>query len=387
MNRPLKIGITCYPSLGGSGVVATELGKLLAEKGHEIHFITHSMPFRLGKFQRNIYYHEVEVSDYYVFRYPPYDLSLASKMNQVASRFGLDLLHVHYAVPHAVSAFLAKELSGNRLKVVTTLHGTDITVLAQDETLKDIIRLGIRKSDAVTAVSMDLIRETRELLDISEPIDLTYNFVDKRIYYPRECSDLRKDYAQPHEKVLMHISNFRPVKRVGDVVDIFAKINEAMPAKLILVGEGPELPKVQSKIYGMGLMDRVHFLGKQDDIAQVVSIADLMLLPSEKESFGLVALEAMACGVPTIGSQAGGIPELVLHGVTGYLSPVGDTASMAADAIRLLQDPERYAAFREACLVRAQSEFCDEKISSQYEQIYYRVLGMPTAMPVTACQA
>lgn len=386
MNRPLKIGITCYPSLGGSGVVATELGKLLSEKGHEIHFITHSMPFRLGKFQRNIYYHEVEVSDYYVFRFPPYDLSLASKMNQVAGRVGLDILHVHYAVPHAISAFLAKELSGNRLKVVTTLHGTDITVLAQDESLKDMIRLGIRKSDAVTAVSRDLIKETRELLEIGEPIDLTYNFVDKRIYYPRECTDLRKDYAQPHEKVLMHISNFRPVKRVSDVVDIFAKVNDAMPAKLILVGEGPDLPKVQSKISSMGLTDRVHFLGKQDDIAQVVSIADLMLLPSEKESFGLVALEAMACGVPTIGSLAGGIPELVQHGVTGYLSPVGDTAAMAADAIRLLQDRKRYAEFREACLHRAHTEFCDEKISSQYEQIYYRVLGMSSALPVTACQ-
>ena len=311
MNRPLKIGITCYPSLGGSGVVATELGKLLAEKGHEIHFIAHSMPFRLGKFQRNIFYHEVEVSDYYVFRYPPYDLSLASKMNQVARRVGLDILHVHYAVPHAICAYLAKEMSQDRFKVVTTLHGTDITVLAQDQALKDIIRLGIRKSDAVTAVSRDLIRETRELLDIAEPIDLTYNFVDKRLYYPRECSDLRRDYALPHEKVLMHISNFRPVKRTQDVVDIFARVNAAMPAKLILVGEGPDLPKLQTKIAAMGLSDRVHLMGKQDDVAQVVSIADLMLLPSEKESFGLVALEAMACGVPTIGSLAGGIPELV----------------------------------------------------------------------------
>jgi N-acetyl-alpha-D-glucosaminyl L-malate synthase BshA len=386
MNRPLKIGITCYPSLGGSGVVATELGKLLAEKGHEIHFITHSMPFRLGKFHRNIFYHEVEVSDYYVFRYPPYDLSLASKMNQVARLQKLDLLHVHYAVPHAICAILAKQMAGDDLKVVTTLHGTDITVLAQDETLKDIIRLGIRKSDAVTAVSRDLIRETRELLDIQEPIDLTYNFVDKRIYYPRDCSDLRRDYAAPNEKVLMHISNFRPVKRTMDVVDIFAKVNARTPSRLVLVGEGPDLPKIQTKIQAMGLTDRVHFLGKQDDVAQVISIADLMLLPSEKESFGLVALEAMACGVPTIGSVAGGIPELVQHGRTGYLSTIGDTDDMAANALKLLLDEKLYADFREACLQRAHHVFCDKLITSQYEEIYYRVLGTPLESPVPACK-
>jgi L-malate glycosyltransferase len=387
MNRPLKIGITCYPSLGGSGVVATELGKILAEKGHEIHFITHSVPFRLGNFHRNIFYHEVEVTDYYVFRYPPYDLSLASKMHQVAQIQGLDILHVHYAVPHAICAYLAKQLSGNRLKVVTTLHGTDITVLAQDEMLKDMIRLGIRESDAVTAVSKDLIKETRELLDIQEPIDLTYNFVDKRIYYPRECTDLRRDYAEPHEKVLMHISNFRPVKRTMDVVDIFAKVNAEVPSKLLLVGEGPDLPKLQTKIANMGLTHRVHFLGKQDDVAQVVSIADLMLLPSEKESFGLVALEAMACGVPTIGSLAGGIPELVQHGVTGYLAPIGRTDEMAAYAIELLNNEKRYADFREACLKRARTDFCDALISKQYEEIYYRVLGMPVELPEPVCKA
>ncbi|MBO9596353.1 MAG: N-acetyl-alpha-D-glucosaminyl L-malate synthase BshA, partial [Cohnella sp.] len=363
----------------------TELGKLLAEKGHEIHFITHSMPFRLGKFHRNVFYHEVEVSDYYVFRYPPYDLSLASKMNQVARLQNLDLLHVHYAVPHAVCAILAKQMAGDDLKVVTTLHGTDITVLAQDESLKDIIRLGIRQSDAVTAVSRDLIKETRELLDIQEPIDLTYNFVDKRIYYPRECTDLRNDYAEPHEKVLMHISNFRPVKRTCDVVDIFAKVNDQVPAKLVLVGEGPDLPKIQTKIQAMGLSDRVHFLGKQDDVAQVISIADLMLLPSEKESFGLVALEAMACGVPTIGSIAGGIPELVQHGTTGFLSPIGDTTDMAEHALKLLRDETLYAQFKEACLQRAHHVFCNELITAQYEEIYYRVLGMPLEVPVPVC--
>lgn len=376
MSQPLKIGITCYPSLGGSGVVATELGKLLAEKGHQVHFIANSIPFRLGgTFHKNIFYHEVEVSDYYVFRYPPYEMSLATKMAQVAKMQQLDVLHVHYAVPHAVCAFLAKQMVGDQLKVVTTLHGTDITVLAQDESLKDLIRLAINESDAVTAVSRDLIQETREVLDISRDIDLTYNFVDKRIYYPRDISSLRGDYAEPHEKILMHISNFRPVKRVGDVVDIFAKVQEKVPSKLLLVGEGPDLPKVQCKIRELGLEDKVLFLGKQDDIAQVISLADVLLLPSEKESFGLVALEAMACGVPTIGSIAGGIPELVVHGETGFLAPIGDTKRMADYAVQLLSNDALAATFKEACVKRACEQFCDGLITQQYEKIYYRVLG------------
>ncbi|MBY9081679.1 N-acetyl-alpha-D-glucosaminyl L-malate synthase BshA [Paenibacillus sp. HN-1] len=375
MDRLLKIGITCYPSLGGSGVVATELGKLLAEKGHEVHFITHSIPFRLGTFQKNIFYHEVEVNDYYVFRYPPYDLALATKMAQVAKMENLDLLHVHYAVPHAVCAFLAKQMVGGQVKVVTTLHGTDITVLGQDESLKDLIRLGINESDAVTAVSRDLIQETRRALDITAPIDLTYNFVDKRVYYPRDVAGLREDFAEPDEKILMHISNFRPVKRVSDVVDIFAKVSGRIPARLLLVGEGPDLPKIQAKIAEMGLEDKVRFLGKQDEIAQVISLADLLLLPSEKESFGLVALEAMACGVPTVGSQAGGIPELVQHGVTGYLAPIGDTTSMADYAVRLLSDEKLAKQMREACLKRACQDFSKDVITDQYENIYYRVLG------------
>lgn len=385
MARKLKIGITCYPTLGGSGVVATELGKLLAERGHEIHFITHSIPFRLGHFRKNIFYHEVEVNDYYVFRYPPYDLALASKMAQVAKMQQLDLLHVHYAVPHAVCAYLAKQMNGNGFKTVTTLHGTDITVLAQDESLKDLIRLAIHQSDAVTAVSNDLINETRQLLDITTPIDLTYNFVDKRVYYPREAASLRSDYAAPHEKILMHISNFRPVKRVGDVIDIFARVSEKVPSKLLLVGEGPELSKIQCKIRQLGLEDRVNFLGKQEDVAQVISMADLLLLPSEKESFGLVALEAMACGVPTIGSNAGGIPELVTHGETGFLSPIGDVEDMAKNAERLLLDEKLHEQFKQACIFRARNEFCNDLITTQYEHIYYRVLGIEANLPVAVC--
>lgn len=375
MKDTLKIGITCYPSLGGSGVVATELGKLLAEKGHEVHFITHSIPFRLGAFHKNIHYHEVQVSDYYVFRYPPYDLSLASKMAEVVKREQLDILHVHYAVPHAVCAYLAKQMVGENLKIVTTLHGTDITVLGQDVTLKDLIALAINKSDAVTAVSADLIRQTREALDITRDIDLTYNFIDKRVYYPREVSTLRSEFAAPGEKILMHISNFRPVKRVPDAIDVFYRVNQTMPSKLLLVGEGPDMPKVQSRIRELGIEDRVHFLGKQDEIAQVISLADILLLPSEKESFGLVALEAMACGVPTVGSEAGGIPELVLHGITGYLAPIGDTTAMAEYALTLLSDPTQKEAMRAACLERAHTQFCDQKITREYEEIYYRVLG------------
>ncbi len=234
-------------------------------------------------------------------------------------------------------------------------------------------------------MSQDLINETRSLLDITKAIDLTYNFVDKRIYYPREAASLRADYAAPHEKVLMHISNFRPVKRVGDVVEIFEKVAARMPAKLLLVGEGPELSKIQCRITQMGLEDRVHFLGKQEDVAQVISIADLLLLPSEKESFGLVALEAMACGVPTIGSTAGGIPELVTHGETGYLCPIGDVEGMAGYAVRLLSDEQLHASFKEACIQRARYEFCNDKITTEYEEIYYRVLGIEAQLPVPVC--
>ncbi|MEW4370273.1 N-acetyl-alpha-D-glucosaminyl L-malate synthase BshA [Paenibacillus kandeliae] len=381
MDTMLKIGITCYPSLGGSGVVATELGKLLAEKGHEVHFISHSVPFRLGTFHKNIFYHEVEVNDYYVFKYPPYDLTLANKMAQVAKMQQLDVLHVHYAVPHAVCAFLAKQMVGDHLKVVTTLHGTDITVLAQDESLKDLIRLAINESDAVTAVSKDLIRETRELLDITRDIDLTYNFVDQRVYYPRETQELCEDFGFGDDRIIMHISNFRPVKRVGDVVEAFARINEQVPSRLLFVGEGPDLPKIQFRIQELGLTERVQFLGKQDDIPQVISLADILMLPSEKESFGLVALEAMACGVPTIGSHAGGIPELVVHGETGYLAEIGDTEAMADYAIQLLQHDDQMEQMRRNCIARARQEFGNDLMMEKYEQIYYRVLGRPTPQP------
>lgn len=386
MNEKLTIGITCYPSLGGSGVIATELGKLLAERGHRVHFITTSIPFRLGvSFQKNIYYHEVDVNDYYVFRHLPYDLSLASKMAQVANMQQLDVLHVHYAIPHAICAYLAKQMAHTNVKVVTTLHGTDITILAQNETFKDMIQFAINHSDAVTAVSQHLITETNHLLNVTVPIDLTYNFVDKRVYYPRNVQAWRINFANPHEKILMHISNFRSVKRTYDVVDIFCRVHQQIPARLVLVGEGPDMPKVRYRIQELGLEDYVHFLGKQDEIAQVISLADVLLLPSEKESFGLVSLEAMACGVPTIGTRVGGIPEVITHGETGYLAEIGDTMSMAKYACIILSNDELAQRMGIACLYRAQHVFCHDLITSDYEQIYYRVLNHNIKPSPTSC--
>ncbi|WP_156157817.1 N-acetyl-alpha-D-glucosaminyl L-malate synthase BshA [Gordoniibacillus kamchatkensis] len=375
MKRMLKIGIACYPTLGGSGVVATELGKLLAERGHQIHFITESVPFRLGKFHKNIFFHEVEVIDYHVFRYPPYDLALANKLAQVAKLEELDLLHVHYAVPHAICAYLAKQMVGGHLKVVTTLHGTDITILGNDPSLRDLIRLAIHQSDAVTAVSKDLLLETIAVLGVEKPIDLVYNFVDPDGYRESGCPVLRSHYAAPDEKLLIHMSNFRPVKRVLDVVDIFARVHAEMPAKLMFVGEGPDLAKASARVHELGLHDRVFFLGKQENVSDILRIADLMLLPSEKESFGLVALEAMAAGVPTIGSDAGGIPEVVANGETGFLAPVGHTRQMAEYALALLQSPALYSRHSEAAADRARRLFSADAIVQQYEDIYYRVTG------------
>ncbi|NRS46808.1 N-acetyl-alpha-D-glucosaminyl L-malate synthase BshA [Brevibacillus sp. HB2.2] len=371
----MKIGITCYPSLGGSGVVATELGKLLAERGHQVHFITGGMPFRLGAFHPNIFYHEVEVNNYDVFKYPPYDLTLANRMAQVAKNENLDLLHVHYAVPHALCAFLAKQMVGDHLKIVTTLHGTDITVLGYDSNLSDMIRFGIERSDLVTAVSNDLIRQTKELLHTEKEIVPVYNFVDKRRYYPKEVTKLKKVFAPNGEKILMHISNFRPVKRVPDVIEIFSRVREEVPSRLILIGEGPEMGLVRKMIAELGLNDDVCFLGKQEDVAEVLSMADIMLLPSEKESFGLVALEAMACGVPVVATVAGGLPEVVLDGVNGFLRPIGDVEGMAKETIRLLQNEELYREFSANSIERSCKTFCHETIASKYEALYANLLG------------
>ncbi|WEG11339.1 N-acetyl-alpha-D-glucosaminyl L-malate synthase BshA [Pullulanibacillus sp. KACC 23026] len=373
--KTLKIGITCYPTVGGSGVVATELGKKLADRGHEVHFITSSIPFRLDTFSRNIFFHEVEVNQYAVFRYPPYDLTLASKMAEVAVREKLDILHVHYAVPHAVCAFLAKQMVGDHLKIVTTLHGTDITVLGFDPTLKAMIRFGIENSDCVTAVSHDLVVQTKELLETEREIVPIHNFVDESIYFKREDNGLKEAYhISPEEKVLTHISNFREVKRVPDVVKTFAKVREKLPAKLLLIGEGPELPRVTRLVKELGLSQDVLFLGRQENVAEILSISDLALLLSSKESFGLILLEAASCGVPAIGTYAGGIPEVVKDGYTGYLVEIGDVEAASQKAIHLLSHPELHEQMGYNALSVARNEFLSSRIVEQYEKVYEDVL-------------
>ncbi|MGO4888088.1 N-acetyl-alpha-D-glucosaminyl L-malate synthase BshA [Anaerobacillus sp. MEB173] len=371
----LKIGITCYPTVGGSGVVATELGKLLAEKGHDVHFITSSMPFRLGKIYPNIYYHEVEVNQYSVFRYPPYDLALANKMAEIAKREQLDILHVHYAIPHAISAYLAKQMVGHHLKIVTTLHGTDITVLGQDLSLIDMIRFGIEQSDAVTAVSYDLAKQTNEIIGTEKEIDVVYNFVDERVYYRNQDKDLRKQYLiQDNEKVIIHISNFRPVKRVDDVIRSFSKINEQVESKLLLIGDGPDKSKACKLVRELRLERKVIFLGNQDKLSELLSISDLMLLLSEKESFGLVILEAMACGVPVIGTNTGGIPEVIVDKETGFITNVGDINDVAKKALLLLKNETLQSELSEKAVMRVRDVFHSNLIVEQYEAIYKRLI-------------
>ena len=376
MRKKLKIGITCYPTVGGSGVVATELGKLLAEKGHEIHFISSSLPFRLKKMYHNIYYHQVEVNQYSVFQYPPYDIALASKMAEVIQRENLDLLHVHYAIPHAVCAILAKQMSRKDVKIVTTLHGTDITVLGYDASLSDSIRFGIEESDIVTAVSHSLITETNDLIKPNKRIEAIYNFVDERVYHKVSSNHLRNEYGvSPNEKVIIHVSNFRPVKRVQDVVKSFAKIVDKIPAKLLLVGDGPEISLINRLVEELHIRNRVLFLGKQDNLEELYSISDLMLLLSEKESFGLVALEAMACGVPVIGTNVGGIPEVISDGETGYICELGDIDSVVDKAVHLLNEEELHRQFSQKSIQKVYDDFHGEKIVQQYEDLYYQLVN------------
>ncbi|MCG1023068.1 N-acetyl-alpha-D-glucosaminyl L-malate synthase BshA [Sutcliffiella horikoshii] len=375
----LKIGITCYPTVGGSGVIATELGKLLAEKGHEIHFISSSMPFRLNKVYSNIYYHEVQVNQYSVFQYPPYDLALASKMAEVAKREKLDLLHVHYAIPHAVCAYLAKKMTDDRLKIVTTLHGTDITVLGYDPSLNDMIRFGIEGSDVVTAVSESLVQQTYDLLQPKKSIQTVYNFIDERVYFKKDTQDLKVQYGiADEEKVIIHVSNFRKVKRVQDVVKSFHLIEKKIPSKLLLVGDGPEISVVCNLVRELGLKDKVLFLGKQENLEDLYSISDLMLLLSEKESFGLVLLEAMACGVPSVGTKIGGIPEVIDNGKTGYLSDVGDVEDIARNAIEILGDTTLHTKFAENAISRVKEHFSSQRIVEQYEEMYKQLIDNPS---------
>jgi len=378
----MKIGITCYPTYGGSGVVATELGIELARRGHDVHFITYSQPIRLTDFHPRIHFHEVTVSMYPLFQYPPYDLALATRMAEVADAYGLDLLHVHYAIPHSVSAMIAKQMlaqarNGSRRKLpfVTTLHGTDITLVGQDRSYLPVTRFSIEQSDGVTAISQYLKDRTIKEFDVQREIEVIYNFVNCDIYKRHEnWRELRLKYAKEGDSLLVHLSNFRPVKRVQDVVEVFDRVNKKMPARLLMIGDGPERSRAEWMAREKGIRDRILFLGKQDDVYDILGLCDLMLMPSELESFGLAALEAMACNVPSISTNAGGVPELIEHGKNGYLTEVGDVDSMARYAIELLSDDAKLKVMGESARFEAQSRFCASHIIGRYEACYARVL-------------
>ncbi len=376
----MKIGITCYPTYGGSGVVATELGIELAARGHEVHFITYQQPFRLTGRERGISYHEVAVPTYPLFEYPPYDLALATRMSEVGEYYGLDLLHVHYAIPHSVSALLARQMlaaRGRRLPFVTTLHGTDITLVGLDRSYLPVTRYAIENSDGVTAISDYLREKTVQRFDVQRPIAVVPNFVNCDLYMPlppEEREMGRARFAAPGEKILLHLSNFRPVKRVGDVVEVFARVARELPAHLLMVGDGPERSNAEYRVHALGLQGRVHFLGKQDEVHRLLPLADLMLMPSELEAFGLAALEAAACCVPTIATRQGGVPELITDGVNGRLLPVGDVEGMASASISLLRDSETLDAMATAARKDAQERFCTTRIIPQYEAFYREVV-------------
>ncbi len=377
----MKIGITCYPTYGGSGVVATELGLELAQRGHEIHFISYAQPIRLRGAEPNIHYHEVEVSRYPLFDYPPYDLALATRMAEVAQLYDLDLLHVHYAIPHSVSAMLARQMladgpRGRRLPFVTTLHGTDITLVGLDRSYLPITRYSIQQSDGVTAISNYLRDRTQRVFDVKNDIEVIYNSVNCDVYCRNQeiATQMRKEYAPDGQRVLVHLSNFRPVKRITDVIEIFDRVHKKMPSRLLLIGDGPDRSVAEWLAVQKGIHDDVLFLGKQDQIQEKLSIADIMLLPSELESFGLAALEAMACEVVPISTRAGGVPEVIDHGSTGYLADVGDVETMARYAIELLSDHSRLREMGKRARAVAMERFCSTKIVKQYEDFYRRVL-------------
>jgi len=371
----MKIAMVCYPTHGGSGVVATELGIGLAQKGHEIHFISYSAPFRLRRFYEKIYYHEVDVSAYPLFKYPPYDLSLATKIMEVANEYGLDIVHAHYAIPHATSAYLARQMMrGKGPKIVTTLHGTDITLVGKDQSFFEAVKFSIEESDGVTAVSKYLANETKRIFSIKREILTIYNFVDLERFNGVVDDCTRHTFAPHNEKLLMHTSNFRPVKRLNDIIEILAHVVKKMPAILMLVGEGPDRKSSQEYAAKLGVQKYVHYLGTQDYIENLLGCADLFLIPSGEESFGLAALEAMSCKTPVIGSNIGGLPEVVDHGVNGFLHTVGDTEQMAESALKLLTNDRLMEQFRQAAREKA-ALFKTNRIIPLYEKYYMQVLA------------
>ncbi len=378
----MRIGIVCYPTFGGSGVVATELGKALAEKGHRIHFITYSQPVRLDYFSENISYHEVAIAKYPLFDYIPYETALTSKLVDVARFEGLDILHVHYAIPHASVAYLAKQIlavQGIVLPVVTTLHGTDITLVGKDSSYEPVVTFAINHSDGVTAVSESLKRDTYNNFKITNEIEVIPNFIDLKRFSKKAKDHFRKAIAPNGERLVVHTSNFRKVKRVQDVVHVFDKLRKEVPSKLLLIGDGPERHNIEQLCRELNLCDDIRFLGKQEMIEEILSICDLFIMPSETESFGLAALEAMACQVPVISSNAGGIPELNIQGVTGFMSNVGDIEDMAKNAAIILKDDESLWKFKAQALSRAK-EFDIDVIMPQYENFYARVIESSMAL-------
>ena len=376
----IKIGIVCYPTFGGSGVVATELGKALAKEGHKVHFITYSQPSRLDFLNENLFYHEVDFHSYPLFEYPPYELALASKMVSVVKNEHLDLLHVHYAIPHASAAYMAKQIlksQGIFIPVVTTLHGTDITLVGKDASYEPVVTFSINQSDGVTAVSEDLRKQTYEYFKITKEIDVIPNFIDLDKFKKQKKDHFKKAICPKGEALIVHTSNFRKVKRIGDVIKIFANIHAEIPAKLLMIGDGPERTKAEAQSRELNIESDVRFLGKLESVEEVLSVADLFLMPSEKESFGLAALEAMACEVPLISSNAGGLPELNVQGVTGFLSNVGDVEDMTRKALFVL-DKNNLPTFKENALRRAK-EFDIANIRPLYEKVYQRVLDIVSA--------
>lgn len=372
----MRIGIICYPTFGGSGVVATELGKELALEGHQVHFITYDLPVRFDRFLANLHYHEVRVSDYPLFDYQPYELVLASRIVDVVKHEKLDILHVHYAIPHASAAFMAREIlksQGVHIPFVTTLHGTDITLVGKDASFEPVITFAINQSDAVTAVSLSLKQDTYQHFAVTREIEVIPNFIDLSRYEGCSTDGVIKAFAPKGEKILLHASNFRPVKRVEDVVRIFSGVRAEIPCKLLLAGDGPDRPKIEALCRELGTCDDVHFLGKIKNIEEVYSIADVFLLPSETESFGLAALEAMASGVPVVSSNTGGIPEINEHGMTGCLSNVGDIEDMTKHTIRMLKDSAFMETLKRGALKKAKT-FSKETVIPIYEDLYERVL-------------
>ncbi|MCS6967837.1 MAG: N-acetyl-alpha-D-glucosaminyl L-malate synthase BshA [Cytophagales bacterium] len=376
----MKIGIVCYPTYGGSGVLATELGNALARQGYEIHFITYDQPTRMALLDQNIYYHKVDIRTYPLFEYPPYELALASKMVNVSKYEQLDLLHVHYAIPHASAAYMAREIlrtQGIYIPFVTTLHGTDITLVGKDESYAPVVTFSINQSDGVTAVSKSLRAETYEHFQITREIEVIPNFVDLTRFKRQKKEHFKKAICPKGEKIVVHASNFRKVKRIEDVIKVFCRLRQQIPVKMLLIGDGPERRRAEQLCQDNGLMEDVRFLGKLDAIEEALSIADLFLMPSEKESFGLAALEAMACEVPVISSNTGGLPELMIHGVTGFMSNVGDVEDMVKNALFILQD-DKLPEFRANALRRAK-DFDVQKIRPLYEALYERVLAEAAA--------